>query len=190
MPDVKNILIVGVGCQGTILFGKILGRGLIVAGYDVKMSEVHGLAQRSGSVSNQVRFGQKVFSPVIPKGEADILVSFEKMEALRWLDYLSPSGKVVVNDFEIHPVPVLLGKARYPSDVLLNLKDRVETLVIDATGIATALGSPRTQNTVLFGVFVKSIGLDELDWETAIRVSVKPELVDVNLAAFKAGSRL
>ncbi|MDF2568557.1 MAG: Indolepyruvate ferredoxin oxidoreductase, partial [Sporomusa sp.] len=118
MADVKNILLVGVGGQGTILVGKILSTGLMDAGYDVKMSEVHGMAQRGGSVSNQVRYGQKVHSPLMGRGEADILISFETMEALRWLEYLNPKGVAVINDYQIPSAPILMGKREYPQGVL------------------------------------------------------------------------
>ena len=114
MDTVKNILLVGVGGQGTILASKILSAGLIQAGYDVKMSEIHGMSQRGGSVSTQIRFGQKVYAPIIGKGQADVIVAFEKMEALRWIEYLKKDGRMVINDFEIPSVPILMGAASYP----------------------------------------------------------------------------
>lgn len=190
MTDVKSILLVGVGGQGTILFGKILAHALTKAGYDVKMSEVHGMSQRGGSVSTQVRFGKQVFSPIMRKGEADILVSFEKMEALRWLEYLNPHGKVVVNDIEIPSAPILLGKASYPDQVVETLQEKVDTLVVPATEIAEGLGNVRTMNIVLLGALVKSLDLNALDWESAIRACVKPSTVEINLTAFKAGFSL
>ena len=132
MADVKSILLVGVGGQGTILASKILSTGLLEAGYDVKMSEIHGMAQRGGSVSTQVRCGNKVFSPIIGKGEADILVSFESMEALRWLEYLKPNGKVVVNDYEIPSAPILAGKQDYPKGVINIIEKKANTSVMNA----------------------------------------------------------
>lgn len=187
MADVKNILLVGVGGQGTILVGKILSNGLMEAGYDVKMSEVHGMAQRGGSVSNQVRYGTKVYSPIIGKGQADILVSFETMEALRWLEYLSPQGKAVINDYRIPSAPILMGKCDYPEDLLEIMKEKVDTTIINAAHIAEQLGSSRTMNIVLLGALVKSMGLTSIDWEAAIKANIKPDLTEVNLAAFEAG---
>jgi indolepyruvate ferredoxin oxidoreductase beta subunit len=187
MSDVKNILLVGVGGQGTILVGKILSHGLVEAGYDVKMSEVHGMSQRGGSVSTQVRFGKQVFSPIMAKGEADILVSFEMMEALRWLEYLKPDGKVVVNDYQIPSAPILMGKAKYPENVLNTLQDKADTTIVKAAEIAEGLGNLRTMNIVLLGALVKGMGLTDIDWESAIRANIKLAMVDINLAAFKAG---
>lgn len=187
MADVKNILLVGVGGQGTILVGKILSNGLVKAGYDVKMSEVHGMAQRGGSVSNQVRFGKKVHSPIIGKVQADILVSFETMEALRWLEYLNPQGKAVVNDYQIPSAPILMGKCDYPEGVLEAIKGKVDTTVIKAGEIADKLGNAKTMNIVLFGTLVKAMGLTEIDWEQEIKDNVKANTVDINLEAFNAG---
>lgn len=188
--DVKNILLVGVGGQGTILIGKILASGLLSAGYDVKMSEVHGMSQRGGSVSNQVRFGEKVHSPLIGKGEADILVSFEMMEALRWIQYLSPAGLVVVNDYRIPSAPVLEGKVDYPENILDTLKGLANTTVIKAAEIAEKLGNSKTMNIVLLGALVKSMKLSYIDWESAIRGHVKQNLADVNVLAFREGLKV
>jgi indolepyruvate ferredoxin oxidoreductase beta subunit len=185
--DVKNILLVGVGGQGTILVSKILSLGLLNAGYDVKMSEIHGMAQRGGSVSTHVRFGKKVFSPLMDKGEADILVSFEIMEALRWIDYLNPKGKVVMNDYKIPSAPILFGKTDYPESVTETILSKADTTIIEAARIAEELGNARTMNVVLFGALVKGINLTNIDWEAAIRENVKPQFVDINIAAFKAG---
>lgn len=187
MSDVKNILLVGVGGQGTILVSKILSNGLVDAGYDVKMSEVHGMAQRGGSVSTQVRYGQKVYSPIIGKGEADILVSFEAMEALRWLEYLKPGGKVVVNDYQIPSAPILMGKQNYPEGVLTEVKAKAATTVIKAAEIAKDLGNAKAMNIVLFGALVNAMKLTYIDWETEIKNGVKASAVPVNLLAFKAG---
>jgi indolepyruvate ferredoxin oxidoreductase beta subunit len=184
---VKSILLVGVGGQGTLLASKLLTTGLMQAGYDVKMSEIHGMSQRGGSVSSQVRFGDKVESPVIEIGGADILVSFEKMEALRWLPYLNPKGRTVVNDFELPSSPILSGKVIYPKGVLEELKSKVDTTIVNATGIAKDLGSVRSMNLVLFGALVSMMGLTGIDWETVIRENVKKETIIVNLKAFQAG---
>ena len=185
--DVKNILLVGVGGQGTILVSKILSSGLLNAGYDVKMSEVHGMAQRGGSVSTQVRFGKKVYSPLMGKGEADILVSFEIMEALRWIDYLNPNGKVVVNDYKIPSAPILFGKADYPEGVAETISSKANTSIIKAAEIAKELGNARTMNIVLFGALIKGMNLTDIDWESAIRENVKPQFIDINIAALNAG---
>lgn len=187
MSDVKNILLVGVGGQGTILVSKVLSNGLVDAGYDVKMSEVHGMAQRGGSVSTQVRYGKKVYSPIIGKGEADILVSFETMEALRWLEYLKPDGKIVVNDYQIPSAPILMGKQNYPEGVLELIKSKADTTVIKAAEIAAGLGNAKAMNVVLFGALVNAMNLTSIDWEAVIKDSVKPSIVAINLLALKAG---
>ena len=190
MSEVKNILLVGVGGQGTILASKILSNGLVSAGYDVKMSAVHGMAQRGGSVSTQVRYGKKVYSPIIGKGQADILVSFETMEALRWLEYLAPTGKVVVNDYQIPSAPILMGKREYPAGVLELLKEKADTTVICAAQIAERLGNAKAMNVVLFGALVKAMKIDYIDWEEVIKTSVKASAVPVNLLAFQEGLKV
>lgn len=187
MAEIKNILLAGVGGQGIILASKILAAGLINAGYDVKMSEVHGMAQRGGSVTTQVRYGEKVYSPIIGKGQADLLVSFESMEAMRWLDHLNPKGKVVVNDHELWSAPILMGAADYPEGILDAIRERADTTVVKAGEIAAALGNPKTMNVVLVGTLIKAMGLEGLDWDAVIRETVKPQFVDINLKALKAG---
>lgn len=188
MKDTKNILFVGVGGQGIILVSKILTEGLVGFGYDVKMSEVHGMAQRGGSVTTQVRFGEKVYSPLIGEGEADVIVAFEKVEAVRWIGYLKHDGTVVVNDYEIHPVPVLIGNEQYPENVIVKLKESVpNTIVIDAANIAKGLGNIKAQNIVLLGALVKALKLTDLDWENVIREYVPERYLDLNIKAFKAG---
>ncbi len=192
MSDTKSVLLVGVGGQGTILASKILSTGLLEAGYDVKMAEVHGMSQRGGAVSSQVRFGSQVFSPIIGRGEADILVAFEAMEALRWLDFLKPGGKVIVNNYRIPSSPILSGNVPYPADVLEKVKAVADTTVIDAAGIALGLGSVRSMNIVLLGALVGALessgALAPIDWKEKIRASVKPAFVELNIAAFGAGA--
>lgn len=183
----KNILLVGVGGQGTILVSKILSTGLMEAGYDVKMSEIHGMAQRGGSVSTQVRFGEKVYSPIIGVGDADILVSFETMETLRWLEYLKPDGVVVINDYEIPSAPILSGKAEYPEGIIDLIEKKVDTRVIKAAEIAESIGSAKVMNVVLMGALVKSMNLTDIDWEDAIRKTVKEKFIDLNIKALHAG---
>ena len=140
MAQVKSILLVGVGGQGTILVSKILTAGLLKAGYDVKMSEIHGMAQRGGSVSTTIRYGEKVYSPVIGLGEADVLISFEKMEAVRWSPYLKPEGIAVINDYEIAPLPVAIGKAEYPQNTIESMKACFDTRVLPGAELAEKAG--------------------------------------------------
>ncbi|HSH36660.1 indolepyruvate oxidoreductase subunit beta [Schnuerera sp.] len=187
MAETKSILLVGVGGQGTILASKILSAGLVESGYDVKMSEIHGMAQRGGSVSTQVRYGDNVDSPIIGRGTADILVSFETMEALRWLDYLKPEGKIVVNDYEIPSAPILMGKEDYPEGVIDIIKSKANTSVINAAEIAEELGNLKVMNVVLFGALVEAMDLKDIDWEKAIRDNVKERFIDINIKAFNRG---
>jgi indolepyruvate ferredoxin oxidoreductase, beta subunit len=186
----KSILLVGVGGQGTILASKLLTTGLMEAGYDVKMSEIHGMSQRGGSVSSQVRYGEEVQSPVIEIGGADILISFEKMETMRWLKYLKPSGRVIVNDFEINSMPILSGKSEYPLGILEELKSKVPTVVIDAAKQAQVLGNSKVMNVILLGAIIKSMELNNINWEKIIRDNVKEKLVDINLRALEVGGNL
>ena len=183
----KSIILVGVGGQGTILASKLLTTGLMNTGYDVKMSEIHGMSQRGGSVSSQVRYGEKVYSPVIEIGGADILVSFEKMEALRWLDYLKPEGKIVVNNYRIDSMPVLTGKAIYQETEIENELKRLNATIIDAADKAEEMGNSKVMNIILLGALVKSMELEYIDWESIIRDNVKPKFIDINLKAFKNG---
>lgn len=187
---VKSILLVGVGGQGTILASKLLITGLMEAGYDVKMSEIHGMSQRGGSVSSQVRYGDKVESPVIEIGGADILVSFEKMEALRWLKYLKANGKVVVNDYEIGSMPILSGKFDYPKNILEELKNNVETRVINAAKEAEELGNSKVMNVILLGTIIKLMGLEDINWDKILKDNVKEKFIDINLKALKVGMNL
>ena len=187
MKDVKNILFVGVGGQGTILASRLLTAGLMRAGYDVKMSEIHGMAQRGGSVSTQVRYGKKVYSPIIAKGEADILIAFEKMEAARWSDYLKSDGIVIVNNHEIPSLPIAIGKAEYPDNVLEELEKNFKTIIVNASEIAEEIGNARTQNVVLFGALVKAFDLTEVDWEEIIKEVLAERFVDINIKALNRG---
>ncbi|MFD3156142.1 indolepyruvate oxidoreductase subunit beta [Haloimpatiens sp. FM7330] len=188
MKEVGNVLFVGVGGQGTILASKVLVDGLIKNGYDVKMSEVHGMAQRGGSVTTQVRFGQKVYSPLIEKGKADAIVSFEKSEAARWLSYLKKGGQLVVNDYEIHPVPVLIGAEKYPEKVIEKLSEAVDNKVImNASKMAEELGTIKAQNIILLGALIKVLKLDNLDWEKVLEDVLPSKIVDINKKALKLG---
>ena len=188
MAEVKNILLSGVGGQGIILASKILATGLINAGYDVKMSEVHGMAQRGGSVTTQVRFGEKVYSPIIGKGQADVLVSFETMETGRWLDYVKPEGTVVINDFEIGSAPILMGTVEYPEGVIEYIQEHAkDTIVMKAADLAVELGNVRTMNVIIVGALIKALDLEGIDWEEVIKETVKPKFVDINIKALKLG---
>jgi indolepyruvate ferredoxin oxidoreductase beta subunit len=186
--SVKNILFVGVGGQGSILASKLMTTGLVESGYDVKMSEIHGMAQRGGSVSTQVRFGKKVYSPVIEDGTADIVVAFEKMEAYRWIEKLKPMGKLIVNDFEIPSALILAGLYDYPEHILETLKALdVDLTVINAAALAEEIGSGKVMNVVLLGAVVKALQLKDIQWETVITSQIKPQFVELNLQAFKLG---
>ena len=187
MSDVKNILLVGVGGQGTILASKILSEGLTQAGYDVKMSEIHGMSQRGGNVSTQIRFGDKVYSPIVGKGEADVIVAFEKMEALRWIEYLKQGGKMVINDFEIPSVPIQQGVAKYPEGILEELIHKAKVSVFKAGEIAAQLGNSKTMNVVLLGALIKAMDIPGIDWEEVIKSNVKKGFEDINIKAFRAG---
>jgi len=188
MKEVKNILFIGVGGQGTILASKILSEGLLRNGYDVKMSEVHGMAQRGGSVTTQVRFGEKVYSPLIEKGKADAIVAFEKSEALRALPYLKEGGHLIVNDYEIHPVPVLIGLEKYPEGVNEALRSTAEnTVIIKAAEIAKDLGNMKAQNVVLLGALLKALDIKDVNWEEVVASLVPAKAVELNKKALVAG---
>lgn len=188
MNDTKSILLVGVGGQGTILASKILSEGLARKGFDIKMSEIHGMSQRGGSVSTHVRFGTKVASPIVPEGEADVLVAFEKSEAVRWLGYLKKDGWLVVNNFEIHPLPVLTGLAEYPTGVIEQLTENVEHCkVFNATEIARELGNEKAQNIVLLGALIKALGIDDIDWDSVLDALMPAKVVELNKRALRAG---
>lgn len=188
MKEVKSILFIGVGGQGTILASKILSEGLLRNGYDVKMSEVHGMAQRGGSVTTQVRFGEKVYSPLIEKGKADAIVAFEKSEALRALPYLKEGGHLIVNDYEIHPVPVLIGLEKYPEGVNEALRSTAEnTVIIKAAEIAKDLGNMKAQNVVLLGALLKALDIKDVNWEEVVASLVPAKAVELNKKALVAG---
>ena len=187
--ETKNIMIVGVGGQGSLLASKLLGHLLLTEGYDVKVSEVHGMSQRGGSVVTYVRFGDKVYSPVIDKGEADFIVSFEKLEAARYMEYLKADGRIVVNTQEIDPMPVIIGATEYPQNLIEkmeNLGVRVDAM--DCLSLAEQAGSSKAVNIVLMGRLSKYF--DEIaveKWEQAIRDCVPEKFVELNLKAFALG---
>lgn len=183
-----SILIVGVGGQGTLLTSKVLGNLAMEAGYEVKVSELHGMAQRGGSVVTHVRFGDRVSAPLIGEGGADIILAFEKLEAARYLNYLKPGGTIIVNDSEILPMPVIMGTTAYPDNVMDILKKSAGALFcIDASGIAEACGNVRAMNVVLLGVLAGCMQEPREAWSAALKKTIKPQLLDVNMAAFERG---
>lgn len=186
-----NIMIVGVGGQGTLLASRILGHVAVKKNYDVKVSEVHGMSQRGGSVVTYVKMGDKVFSPLIEKGEADIVISFEKLEALRWLPYLKESGKMIVNNQRIDPMPVIIGKAEYPSDVLEVIKQNYEkSIIIDALALAKKLGNIKVVNTILLGVMASLTSIEKEVWLVSLSETVPSKVIDLNVKAFEEGYNL
>ena len=183
----KSALLVGVGGQGAILVSKILVAGLMQAGYDVKMSEVHGMSQRGGSVSTQVHWGEKVYSPVIGKGAADIVVAFEKMEAVRYADFLKPGGVAVINDYEIPSSTIAAGLCEYPEGCLEAMQNHFKCFTLNAGEIAMQLGNAKCMNVVLFGAMTKALAMDDIDWEAIIADTVPAKFLELNLAAYRAG---
>ena len=184
----KDILIVGVGGQGTLLASRILGNLAISLGYDVKLSEVHGMAQRGGSVVTHVRYGEKVYAPTIDEAGADIIVAFEKLEAYRWIGKLKKDGKVFVNTQEIAPMPVITGAVKYPENIEASIKESVPNAVfVDALSIAREAGNAKAVNTVLIGVLAKYIDIEKEAFIDAIKKTVPERFLDINLVAFEKG---
>lgn len=191
LGQTTNIMIVGVGGQGTLLTSRVIAQAAVQMGYDVKVSEVHGMAQRGGSVVTQVRYGDKIYSPIISKGTADVILAFEKIEAARWLDYLKPGGMVIINNERVNPLPVMSGKAKYPDDIHNKIAALVpRTVVVNATDIAETCGNIKAANVVLVGMLSQAINLPEEEVEAAIRLIVPPKALEVNLAAFREGRKL
>ncbi|WP_053095132.1 indolepyruvate oxidoreductase subunit beta [Neomoorella thermoacetica] len=186
--DVLNVLLVGVGGQGTILAGRVLSRAAISLGGEVKVSDIHGMAQRGGSVVTQVRFGPRVYAPVIAPGTADFLVAFEKLEACRWLPYLKAGGCLIVNDQEMPPLPVLTGAATYPADLVAVMGKLVQNLVVlDALDLARRAGNVKTVNMVLMGALARRLSISREAWEEALAASVPERFLEVNKKAFNLG---
>ena len=186
--ETKNIMIVGVGGQGTLLASKLLGRMLLSAGHDVKVSEVHGMSQRGGSVVTYVRWGDKVYSPIIDKGQADFILSFELLEAARWTEYLKPGGKLITNTQQINPMPVITGAAAYPQGLEEKMTAAgVDLDAIDALALAEEAGSSKAVNIVLMGRLSKWFDFPEEQWLTAIEESVPPKFLEMNKKAFHLG---
>ena len=186
----KNIMIVGVGGQGTLLASRILGNLVINEGYDVKVSEVHGMSQRGGSVVTYVKYGEKVFSPVIDEGEADIILAFELLEAYRALPYLKKGGKIIVNTQKIDPMPVITGAMQYPENIVDKLSKKVNLVTADALTLAEKAGNIKAVNVVLIGVLAKSTDIAYEKWIDAIKTTVPEKFLEVNLKAFELGYNL
>jgi len=188
MSENTNVLIVGVGGQGTLFAGKIIGEVAEKSGMDVKQSEVHGMAQRGGSVVTYVRIGDHVISPLVEKGEAHIIVAFEQLEALRWIEYLKPGGTVIVNEQNISPMPVIIGLAKYPSNIFKRLDFAgVKTIRVDAGAIAARCGNPKAVNIVLLGLLGRRLPLPRELWNHAIAEKSPSAACETNLLAFTTG---
>ena len=186
--ETRNIMIVGVGGQGSLLASKLLGRLLLGRGYDIKVSEVHGMSQRGGSVVTYVRYGEKVYSPIIDKGEADYILSFELLEAARWTEYLKPGGKIITNTQRINPMPVITGAAVYPEGLEEEMRAKgMDVDAFDALSLAEQAGSPKAVNLVLLGRLSKSADFTEEEWMQAIEASVPPKFLALNQKAFALG---
>lgn len=185
--ETKNIMIVGVGGQGTLLTSRILGGLAILGGYDVKLSEVHGMAQRGGSVVTFVRYGEKVAEPIVEEGQADVLIAFERLEALRYAHFLKPDGALVVNDWRIDPMPVVIGAAEYPENILENLGKEYKIYAVNATEEAKKLGNSRTFNLVVLGVAAQHMNFTKEQWYEVIEKTVPPKTIDINKKAFDVG---
>ena len=184
----KSIMLVGVGGQGTILASKLLTIGLMQEGYDVKMSEIHGMSQRGGSVSSQIRYSKdKVYSPVIEIGGADMIVSFEKVEALRYLKYLKEGGTIVANNYKMESVATITGSAEYKVEEVDEKLKELHAKVINAADKAVELGNEKVMNIILLGTVIKGMHLEEIDWEQIIKDNVKEKFIDINIRALHEG---
>ncbi len=187
--ETRSIMIVGVGGQGSLLASKLLGRLLLTKGYDIKVSEVHGMSQRGGSVVTYVRFGDKVYSPVIDKGQADYIVSFELLEAARWTEYLKPGGRIVTNTQQINPMPVITGAAEYPEGLADQMRAAgIDVDAFDALSLAEQAGSTKAVNIVLMGHLSNYFAdFSEEEWRTALEQSVPAKFLALNQKAFTLG---
>ncbi len=186
----KNIMIVGVGGQGTLLTSRILGGIITKSGYDVKLSEVHGMAQRGGSVVTFVRYGDCVAEPIVEEGQADVLIAFERLEALRYAHFLKKDGVLIVNDQRIDPITVVTGAAQYPENIIETLKKSYQVIDVDAMDEAKKLGNAKVFNTIIVGVAAKRMDFDKEKWLEVIEATVPPKTVEINKAAFEAGYAL
>ncbi len=186
--ETKSIMIVGVGGQGSLLASRLLGNVLLSQGFDVKVSEVHGMSQRGGSVVTYVKYGEKVYSPVIEKGEADVIISFEELEAARYLPYLKKGGHIITSTQKIDPMPVITGAAEYPTDIVKKISEKgVKVTAVDALSLAEEAGNSKASNVVLMGVASKSTDFDVSVWQEAISACVPPKFLELNQKAFELG---
>lgn len=185
--NTTSIMIVGVGGQGTLLASKVLGNVLLKQGYDVKLSEVHGMSQRGGSVVTYVRYGDKVYSPVVDLGEADYILSFELLEAARWISYLKKGGKLITNTRQTPPMPVITGAMSYPENIQGKLSAMADVVALDALPLAEQAGSAKAVNVVLIGVLSKMMPFAEAVWLEAIEETVPPKFLEMNKKAFLLG---
>ena len=185
--ETKNIMIVGVGGQGTLLTSRILGSIMLTAGYDVKLSEVHGMAQRGGSVVTFVRYGEKVAEPIVEEGQADVLIAFERLEAMRYVQYLKEDGVLIVNDQRIDPMPVVTGAAQYPENIIENLSKKYKVYSIDAQSEALKMGNPKVFNIIVLGMAAKHMNFTKEEWLDVIEKTVPPKTIDINKRAFIKG---
>ncbi len=182
-----NVMVVGVGGQGTLLTSRIIGKTALNAGFDVKLSEVHGMAQRGGSVVTFVRFGEKVNEPVVEEGSADILIAFERLEALRYAHFLKKDGVIVVNDCRIDPMTVVIGASKYPEDIIKTLEKEHKVYSIDGVNIAKELGNSKVLNSVVLGLSAKYIGFSKEEWLDVLKSTVPQKTVELNEKAFLRG---
>lgn len=183
----KNIMIVGVGGQGTLLTSRVLGGLATRAGYDVKLSEVHGMAQRGGSVVTFVRYGEKVAEPIVEEGQADVLIAFERLEALRYAHFLKKDGALIVNDWRIDPMPVVIGAAEYPEGIIEQLQQKHKVYTVNATEEAKKIGNARVFNLVVLGVAAQHMDYTKEQWYEVIENTVPPKTIAVNKQAFDVG---
>ena len=187
MSETKNIMIVGVGGQGTLLTSRILGGIILTAGYAVKLSEVHGMAQRGGSVVTFVRYGEKVSEPIVEEGQADVLIAFERLEALRYAHYLKPDGALIINDQRMDPITVVTGAAEYPENIIENLSKTYKVYSIDASAEAIKLGNARVFNNIILGLAAQHMDFAKEDWLKVIENTVPPKTIEINQKAFLVG---
>lgn len=188
--ETKNIMIVGVGGQGTLLTSRVLGKLMINAGYDVKLSEVHGMAQRGGSVVTFVRYGEKVYEPIVEEGTADLLIAFERLEARRYENFLKKDGVIVLNDVRIDPMPVVTGAAKYPENLKEELEKNHKVYSVDALAVAKELGNPKVFNLIVLGLAAKMLDFGVGEWLSVIEQTVPPKTVEINKKAFLTGYEL
>lgn len=188
--ETKSIMIVGVGGQGSLLASRIIGNVLLEQGYDVKLSEVHGMSQRGGSVVTYVKYGDKVYSPVVQKGEADIIISFEQLEAARYVEFLKEGGHIVTSTQSIDPMPVITGAAVYPEDIIGKLRAKnIDVTAVDALTLAEQAGTAKASNVVLMGVVSKKMDFDRSVWEKALEACVPAKFLELNKKAFELGEQ-